>query len=416
MLFASLKERTSFRAHTIEGALYLGTNSLLSPQTMFPALVYRLGGNDLAVGAIPVVVYLSYFLPQVFSANAVSKTPFRKPFVLSWGLAQRIQILLLAIAVGVLGNSFPSLALCCVFVMYGMSQATSGTISPRWADFVAKTVAPNNRGKLLGLRTSLGAVLGFLNGFVLVAFLAYIPFPWSYASVFGLAFLFQLSSVIAQRWVVEDQASRVATPAPIGELFTRVKKIIRTNHIYRRFLFASTLLTISLISVAFFTVAALKKFSLNESYVGLFTVITIAAQIVSGVVLGWLSDRRGNKIALLICAGSLFSATLLALLASQLWIYYIVFFFMGMNIGAETMLRYNFAVDCAPEDGRAMYVGLMNAWFAPFYLCNLLAGWLSNHYGYDAVFGIALVAGACGLALLWKTPEPRKQKLAVAPK
>ena len=266
MLFASHNERISFRAHTIEGALYIGTNSLLSPQTMFPALVYRLGGNDLAVGAIPVVVYLSYFLPQVFSANAVVQTPFRKPFVLNWGLAQRIQILLLAIAVGVLGNSFPSLALCCVFVIYSMSQATSGTISPRWADFVAKTVGANNRGKLLGLRASLGAILGFINGFILLAFLAYIPFPWSYASVFGLAFLFQLSSVIAQRRVVEDQPSRVATPAPINELFVHVKTIIKTNHTYRRFLFASTLLTVSLISVAFFTVAALKKFSLNESY------------------------------------------------------------------------------------------------------------------------------------------------------
>ncbi len=414
MLFASHNERISFRAHTIEGALYIGTNSLLSPQTMFPALVYRLGGNDLAVGAIPVVVYLSYFLPQVFSANAVVQTPFRKPFVLNWGLAQRIQILLLAIAVGVLGNSFPSLALCCVFVIYSMSQATSGTISPRWADFVAKTVGANNRGKLLGLRASLGAILGFINGFILLAFLVYIPFPWSYASVFGLAFLFQLSSVIAQRRVVEDQPSRVATPAPINELFVHVKTIIKTNHTYRRFLFASTLLTVSLISVAFFTVAALKKFSLNESYVGLFTIITIAAQIVSGVVLGWLSDRRGNKIALLICAGSLFTATLLALLASHLWIYYLVFIFMGINIGAETMLRYNFAVDCSPDDERAMYVGLMNAWFAPFYLCNLLAGWLSNHYGYNAVFAIALLAGACGLMLLWKTPEPRKRKNIIA--
>ena len=87
---------------------------------------------------------------------------------------------------------------------------------------------------------------------------------------------------------------------------------------------------------------------------------------------------------------------------------------MGINIGAETMLRYNFAVDCSPDDERAMYVGLMNAWFAPFYLCNLLAGWLSNHYGYNAVFAIALLAGACGLMLLWKTPEPRKRKNIIA--
>lgn len=410
MVFASKNERVSFRAHTIEGALYIGTNSLLSPQTMFPALVYRLGGNDLAVGAIPVVVYLSYFLPQVFSANAVVRTPFRKPFVLNWGLAQRIQILLLAVAVGILGNSFPSLALCCVFVMYSMSQATSGMISPRWADFVAKTIGQNNRGKLLGLRTSLGALLGLFNGFLLAAFLVYIPFPWSYASVFGLAFIFQMGSIIAQRRVVEDQPSRLAAPAPLKQLFTRVSTIVKTNFIYRKFLFASMLLTISLISNAFFTVAALKKFSLNESYVGLFTIIMYTAQIISGAVLGWLSDQRGNKIALLICAGSLFCATLLALLASYLWMYCIVFILMGVNVGAETMLRYNFAVDCSPEDERAMYVGLMNAWFAPFYLCNILAGWLSNHYGYNAVFIVALVASASGLMLLWKTPEPRKKK------
>ena len=407
MEFTSKIDRLNFKQHLIEGSLYISTTSLLSPQTMFPVLVKRLGGGDLALGAIPVIVYLAYFIPQLFSANYFAQARFRKPFVLGGGLVQRMHIFMLALTIGFLGLAHPSLALALVFCFYAMSQILSGSVSPLWTEFFAKTNSPSHFGKLLGLRNSLGAAFGIINGFILTFLLGSFPFPWSYVCVFILAFLLQMSSLAAQRSISEEKESVRVHPIPVRELIKKALKIVRNNTAFRMFLYSAALLTLSFTSFAFFTVSAMQQYSLNESFVGVFTVITVFGQIVSGAVLGWLSDGRGSRAALMVSGGSLVLATVLFLCRPSFVFICFAFFLMGVNLGPETMLRYHYAVDCAPPDERALFIGIMNAWLAPFYLMNIAAGWLSTLYGYQAVFAASFFFGCAGLFLLWNTSEPR---------
>jgi len=283
-------------------------------------------------------------------------------------------------------------------------------------DFLAKTTSPERRGKLMGWRASLGAALGLVNGFILTAMLTIFRFPYNYASAIGLAFLLQMSSLVAQKKIIEEIPSPVSTPIRIADLFARVRSIIADNRVFRKFLIASALLTISFSSAAFFTIAAMKRFNLSESIVGIFTVLMIVGQIISGVLLGWLADTKGTKSALVVCGASLLLAITIAWLAQSLNWFYFVFIFFGINTGAEVFMRYNFAVECAPEEERVMYVGLMNAWFAPFYIITPFAGWLSASYGYNYIFVLSLIVGLIGIVLLVRTPNPRTKKLALSSK
>ncbi|MFZ1978381.1 MAG: MFS transporter [Bacteroidota bacterium] len=413
MEFVSEIDRHNFKQHLIEGTLYISTASFLSPQTMFPVLVKRLGGGDLALGSIPVIVYLAYFIPQLFSANYFAKARYRKPFVLRGGLVQRMHIFMLALTIGFLGVAHPSLALAFVFCLYAMSQVLSGSVSPLWTEFIAKTNSPANFGKLLGLRNSLGAAIGIINGFILTLLLGSLSFPWSYVCVFLLAFLLQMGSLTAQRSISEGKESVTMHPVPVSELIKKTVKIVRNNSTFRMFLCSSAFLTLSFTSFAFFTVSAMQKYSLNDSFVGVFTVITVFGQIMSGAVLGWLSDSKGSRISLMVSGGSLVLATVLFLWNPSFIFICFAFFLMGVNLGPETMLRYNYAVDSAPLDERALYIGIMNAWLAPFYLMNIAAGWLSTFYGYQAVFAASLFSGCIGLFLLWNTKDPRLRQLSL---
>ena len=85
----------------------------------------------------------------------------------------------------------------------------------------------------MGWRTSLGAVLGLFNGFILTALLTMLSFPYNYASAIGLAFIFQMSSLIAQRRVVEETPSIISSPVRISELFGRVRTIVAGNRVFR---------------------------------------------------------------------------------------------------------------------------------------------------------------------------------------
>jgi MFS family permease len=225
--------------------------------------------------------------------------------------------------------------------------------------------------------------------------------------------MFQMSSLIAQRKVIEETPSIISDPVRLSELFGRVRTIVAGNRIFRKFLIASALLIISFSAVAFFTVAAMKRFDLSESIIGVFTVVMIAGQILSGIFLGWIADAKGTKSALVLCAASLLLSIATAWFAQSVEWYYFVFAFFGINFGAETIMRYNFAVECAPEGDRQMYVGLMNAWFAPFYIFAPFAGWLSAIYGYNVVFILSLAVGAAGIVLLLKTTDPRSVELRI---
>jgi MFS family permease len=283
-------------------------------------------------------------------------------------------------------------------------------------DFLAKTTSPERRGKIMGWRVSLAAVLALLNGFILTALLTMLRFPYNYASAIGFAFLLQMSSLAAQNRVVEEIPSPVSTPVRLLDLFARVRLIVAGNRLFRKFLIASALQTISFSSAAFFTIAAMKRFDISEYMVGIFTIVMIAGQIMSGVLLGWLADAKGTKSALVVCGAGLLMAIATAWLAQSANWFYFVFLFFGVNVGAETAMRYNFAVECAPDGERPMYVGLMNAWFAPFYLITPFAGWLSTTYGYNFIFVPSLIVGLTGFVLLIHTPNPHVEKLALSSK
>ncbi len=404
------------RYHIIEGALYVSTAALIPVQTMMPALIKRLGGSDVLIGTWPVIVYLAYFLPQIISANYSGTSRYRKSAVIKIGFIQRLHILLLAIVIAIWGISEPTLVLTLLFLLYISNQATSGSISPIWMDFLAKTTSPERRGKIMGWRVSLSALLALVNAFILTAMLTMLRFPYNYASAIGLAFLFQTSSLAAQQKVVEATPSPVSTPVHLLNLFSHVRTIVAGNRIYRKFLTASALLTISFSSAAFFTIAAMKRFDISEYVVGIFTILMIMGQIISGVLLGWLADTKGTKSALVVCGISLLLAIAIALSAQSANWFYFVFLFFGVNVGAETAMRYNFAVECAPDGKCPMYVGLMNAWFAPFYLITPFAGLLCALYGYNFLFVITLIVGIIGIVLLVRTPNPRNDMLALSSK
>jgi MFS family permease len=372
---------------------------------------------DVLVGTWPVVVYLAYYMPQVLSANYAGTVQFRKSLVIKVGFMQRLHILLLACSIALWGLTAPSLALALLFLIYLSNQATSGSISPIWMDFFAKTTSPERRGKIMGWRVSLAAVLALVNGFLLTFMLTVFRFPYNYASAIGLAFLYQMSSLAAQRNVVEEKPSPVSQPIHFAGLFSHVKSIIARDRIFRKFLFASALLTLSFSAVAFFTIAAMKRFDLTEYEVGLFTVVMIVGQILSGVGLGWLADAKGTKSALVICGSCLVLSIATALFAQSVGWYYLVFLFFGINFGAETAMRYNYAVECAPEGERSMYVGVMNGWFAPFYLLTPCAGLVSASYGYQIVFLGCFLMGLPGLLLLILMENPyNRRKLALSSK
>ncbi len=396
----SLKRR-NFILNTLEGGSYIASNGFAAVQTVLPALVARLGGTNLAVGAVLVVGFSFQFLPQVFSARFAEASPWKKPGTLFFGLLQRCVMLIMGVMLLLLGGSYPSAALIALLILYALNQTFSGIASPFWVDFIAKLTPPHWRGRLIGIRTSLGGVGGFIAGIALTAILASISFPGSFALAFILAGILQSVSLLIQSRVVESVPSDVGPRESTASYLQSVFEIIRKRQEFSLFIASMALFILGSMAVPFYTVYAVRQLHVPEEMVGAYTTMMVVVQIGSALLTDIVADRYGNKIALIIAGGGLALASFVALITTSPAVFLLVYLFLGVNVGSEVMSRYNLAIDFAPERRRSTFVGLVNTVLAPMYGAGILGGWIGDVFGYQAVFVISLACTGSGIGLLW---------------
>ena len=405
-------DRRNFSINIAEGSLYVGGAAFISGQTVLPALVSRLGGGNVAVGSVAVILWVGLFLPQVFAARYVETFPRKKPWAIWGGTLQRLFVLLLAISVLAFGERNPAIALACVLLCYALSQIGLGITTPGWFDLFAKVTPPRRRGRLIGMRNSIGGAAAFLCGLALTWMLARFAFPINYSLAFFCAFLLQIISVIVQANLVEEHPSKVVAKKPLIEYLRQLPEVFRRNTRFRKFIVMSAFLVVATMPVGFFTVYALKQFGGGESIVGRFTLAMVAVQVVSGFANGYIADHYGHRIALVLAAAGMLGASITAFLAPSLGWFTLVYVFLGINLGSELMLRYNLSIEYGPVEQRSTYVGLMNTVLAPFYLSSIVGGWISDQFGYHTVFVLGALCSIIGIMLLvFRVEDPHRLEL-----
>ncbi|MER3523647.1 MAG: hypothetical protein C4326_06140 [Ignavibacteria bacterium] len=411
-------ERRNFILNVVEGALFASSGPLLSAQTVLPALVARLGGSNVAVGSLGLVMWMGLFLPQIFAARHVEMVPWKKPWAIGFGMAQRMMVLLMGFAVLLFGDRTPSHALTLFFLFYTLNQLLLGVTTPGWFDLFAKLTPMRKRGRLIGIRGTVGGLGALMCGTILTWLLAHEPFPINFTFVFALAFLLQSMSVFVQSFLIEVEPSPVVTHHRSLAMYVReLVGVLRTNKPFSTFLVAASVNVLAVMPAGFYTVYALHVFPAPEAIVGTFTLAMVVAQVSASLVTGFLTDKYGNKTALVVASFALLVANLWSLLVPSVELFVIVYVFLGVNLGTELLARYNIAVEYAPASQRATYVGLMNTLIAPFYAAGVMGGVLSTIFGYRLLFWIGLAASAVGVwMMIVKVKEPRTQDFTMPAK
>lgn len=401
-------ERRNFVLNAIEGALFISSLSLVSALTVLPALVNRLGGGNVSVGAVGVIVSLGLFLPQIFAARYVETIQWKKPWTVRFGLMQRGMVLIIGFMILFFGTVQSTVALWLFLSLCLLNQVLLGITTPGWFDLFAKLTPVHKRGRLIGIRNALGGGGAFLCGFVLTWLLGGFRFPVNYALVFFLAFTLQFGSVIVQTRLVEEEPSRALQRRPMFAFLRELPEVFRQSREFKKFVATSLFLVGATMPIGFYTVYALRQFNANESVVGEFTVAAVTTLVVSALVNGYVADHYGNKVSIVLGASGLLCANVWALFAPSLGWFKLVYMFLGVHLGTELMARYNMSIEFGPAEKRSTYVGLMNAVLAPVYSSALIGGWMSDKFGYSTVFGAGGVLSMTGILLLvFRVRDPR---------
>lgn len=401
--------RRNFVLNVVDGAVFTFGLGFASRSTVLPVFVKNIGGEGIAISLIPVLWILGFNIPQIAIANYVGHVSPKKPLLLKTGLLQRLPWLLLAVVTFMwIEGLSPTIALPLFLILFTFAAAGGSLNLPVWFDIVSKITPVRMRGRLFALRTVIGGALGILAGWIVERVLATWAYPDSFGMLFGLCFAAMMISYVFICLLEEGNRVLPKKTLRYREYLRSLPDILRREANFRNFLIGESMLVAATMVEAFFVVDAIESFGLPDSYAGRFTAIIMLSMVVGTLLFGYLADRWGHRINMVLSAACMIVACAGALMADRVEVYYVVFVAAALTLGLRTISRLPIVAELCGEEDRPTYVALMNVVTAPFVVAGVGAGWVANEYGYDAVFAGAVllsVAACAWLGLMVKEPR-----------
>ena len=383
--------------------------SIISRETITPLLISNLTDSKIAIGLVPAIYSIAYYLPQLFAANHAERLKRKLPFVmLIGGLLERVPYLFAGLAILLFAESAPIAALLCIYLVIGLGALGNGVATPAWFSMIGKVLPVNRRGIFFGVSEGLGTLMGIAGAFFVGRVLDEMGYPLNFATLFLVAAVFMGISWIGLALNREPESPIVKEHIPFSHYFRRLPAILRDNHNFRRYLLSYSISRLSTMGVGFFIVFGNENFALTGADVGLLTAILIGSQAAMQLLLGWLADKRGHKANLTLSGFALALAAIVALGATDLLGLIPAFILLGVGLASDHVSRLNIILEFAVPEDQPTFIGLTNTLLAPVvFLAPILGGWLAD-FGFEALFMLMAGCGLAGGMLLFTwVKEPR---------
>ena len=405
---ASQNYRWNFGVNLADGALFMLAQTFMSATTILPFFVSRLTDNPFYIGLLAVIAHGGWFFPQLFSAGPIERTARKKPWLINLGFfVERLPLMLLP-ATALLAVRAPGWALLLFFLIFAIYNLGAGIIAPAWQDLIAVCFPPTRRGRLMGISMFAGTVAGALGAAGSSRILEAQPFPRNFMILFGLAALLMLAGWVALALTREPVRQVRRSEENRLRIWTRLRRIVRRDDNFRRFLIARGLMAVSGMGMAFVTAAAVSRWDVSGGTVGNYTVALLVGQAAGNLLFGFLADRKGHKLSLVIGALAATLAYAMAWLAASSILYYAVFLLLGAYISAMIVSGLMIVLEFVGSDQRPTYAGITNSIIGAVNVVIPLVGSGLATISYDYLFAISAAAALLSALLmgLW-VADPR---------
>ena len=164
----------------------------------------------------------------------------------------------------------------------------------------------------------------------------------------------------------------------------------------------------------FFVLFAREIIPGGTQMIGVFLVMQNLGGVAAALICGQLIDRVGSWASIRLVALAQVVALLAVLLASVgvPQIFVLGAFLMLGFVGGSSWWSFNaYLLDMATEDQRPIYLATSGILTSPTFLSSILVGVLFEVARPEVVFLSALALSGAGLALAWRIPRARGQRM-----
>ncbi|MEM7533252.1 MAG: MFS transporter [Chloroflexota bacterium] len=410
---AEAAQERDFRWNLITNSLdiifFTVSISLLSATTILPLFISKLTNSTIPLAIVAMVAQGGHFLPQLFVANFVERIDHKKSIVVNLGfVTERIPAILLLLA-PLAAYWSTSTALILFLIFYSWFTIGGGVISIAWQELIARCFPVKTRGRVFGVNSFIGTLLGVGAASVAGIILDRVAFPLNFVYIFGAVGITIFLSWVFIALVREPVEATDVPRRSNREYLVQLPVVVREDTNFRNFLIARFTLAIAEMGTGFLTVAAIHTWTVSDSMVATFTTVTLLGQTTGGLIGGFVADRYGHRITLEFSALTGTVAFGLAWLSPAPFWFIVVFalmgFFQGMRIVSSILVVLEF---CGPEK-RPTYIGLANTLTGVGSVIAPILGAGLVQVGYHWAFVASMLTGLVSLLMLrfW-VKEPRE--------
>ncbi|HEY3291604.1 MAG TPA: MFS transporter [Anaerolineae bacterium] len=403
--------------------------SFIPASTVLVGLASRLTDDKVLMGVVAMSWSVSWLIPQLVAARLVHGRKRQKPYLIIPSVIGRQMVLLFALWLVMTRASSPLLTLWMLIIAVVLFNICDAIAGIAWFDMMSRNLTPRRRGRTIALAQLIGSILGIGSGLIVERILAPggLEFPLNYAVIFTCAWGGFMVSLVIIFFLQENPMSEETLNQSHEDSFvTHVREALASDEVYRRLLLARILTGIESMAAAFYVIFITRRLQLPDSAIGVFSIAYIAGGILGVSLFGMLADRYGPRRVIHAATVLQFIAPTLAFIVALLpdlsaaspdaaYAIFIVILAINGAVVRSNMLGFSgYAIDRAPEQRRAIYLGVFNTLGGVVALSPVLGGAfltavsapLGEPTGYTLMFGAVALSAGAGMLISLTLPKP----------
>ena len=412
LVMRSLQRNTT--ATLVDSGGFGAALGFIGYSTVLPTMALALTKSEPYVGLLTTLWSGMWLLPQLPAGRRLAGRPYNKPVLVKMAFFSRLA--LLAMAGALLINLNPILLAVLLPIVISVFRGLDAVAAVAWFDVIGKMFPPYIRGKILGWSQSAAFAAQFLSSFVVAWALGVSgpTFPNNYALLLGLAALCVFVSWAALTFYVEPRSETISNPWAKLRLRDHVGHILKTDRAFRLNAIGRILIGGIGFAMPFYVVQATQVLHVPGDTIGLFLAAQTIGGVVSSLILGSISQKRGSHIVM---RATMLLALIPPLIGLLLYLFAqnnatlatigtaLIFAAMGATDGSFLLGFLQHVLDIAPPGQRTAYTGLSNTIGGLTVIAPTIGGLLLQATSFPALFIVTLLAPLAGLLVVLRIPK-----------
>ena len=351
-------------------------DALANAKTILPWIMQSVGAPTFLTGLLVPIRESGSMLPQVLMGHSIQRMAKRKVAYALGMVIQGLCVAVIAVVASTLESVLAGITILGLVALLALARAVCSICSK---DLIGKSIAKGQRGKLLGLSSSIAGAIALVTGGLIMANIITARSDLNYLLLVATAAWFAAAYTIM--WLVESPSE----PTEQKDTSTHLAKSIelfKTDTTFKRFVMVRALLMGSGLSAPYLVLlsqpsALIAQQSgapinapINETInavVTLGALIALAglASLISASIWGRMADSN-SKLTMQITGGLTTILCVLAALAavyfdSNTWLMLGLFFMLNVTHQGVRLARKTYVADIAEGNLRTQYVATSNS-------------------------------------------------------